>query len=78
MTALPVVRQVWRAGERVMRERSARVALYYAPALDDPLWRAGCAWLGRDPETGRPCSSRDLPDIAAVTADARLTASTPR
>ena len=27
-----------------------RVAVYYAPALDDPLWDAGAAWLGRDPE----------------------------
>ncbi len=29
-----------------------RVALYWAPALSDPLWEAGCAWLGRDPELG--------------------------
>jgi putative phosphonate metabolism protein len=29
-----------------------RVAVYYAPALDDPLWAAGNRWLGRDPETG--------------------------
>ncbi len=32
---------------------TARVAVYYAPALDDPLWAAGCAWLGRDPQTGQ-------------------------
>jgi hypothetical protein len=29
-----------------------RVAVYYAPERDDPLWRAGTQWLGRDPESG--------------------------
>ena len=29
-----------------------RYALYFAPAADHPLWRAGCDWLGRDPESG--------------------------
>ena len=29
-----------------------RAAAFYAPELGDPLWKAGCAWLGRDPETG--------------------------
>jgi len=29
-----------------------RAAIYYAPERTDPLWQAGCAWLGRDPETG--------------------------
>ena len=48
-----------------------RVALYYAPALDDPLWRLGSAWLGRDGETNAPVAQPDLPDIAAVTADPR-------
>ncbi len=51
---------------------SVRVALYYAPALSDPLWPAGCAWLGRDPETAATLAQPDLPDIRAVTADARL------
>ena len=32
---------------------TARAALYYVPDLDDPLWDAGCAWLGRDPASGR-------------------------
>ncbi len=50
----------------------ARVALYYAPATDDPLWKNGCAWLGRDPETGAVLQQPLLPGIAAVTADARL------
>lgn len=26
-----------------------RYAIYWAPEADDPLWQAGCAWLGRDP-----------------------------
>lgn len=26
-----------------------RYALYWAPEPDDPLWQAGCTWLGRDP-----------------------------
>ncbi|GAB0116920.1 DUF1045 domain-containing protein [Acidisoma sp. 7E03] len=29
-----------------------RVAVYYAPEADDPLWDAGTRWLGCDPETG--------------------------
>ena len=28
-----------------------RVAVYWAPELDDPLHAAGSAWLGRDAET---------------------------
>ena len=51
---------------------SARAALYYAPAIDDPLWENGCAWLGRDPETGAALQQPSLPGIAEVTADARL------
>lgn len=34
-----------------------RHAVYFAPAADHPLWRAGCAWLGRDLDgvgAGRP------------------------
>lgn len=48
-----------------------RVGLYYAPAADDPLWQAGTAWLGRDPERDAPCAQPDLPEIAEVTADPR-------
>jgi hypothetical protein len=44
----------------------ARAAAYYAPADDDPLARAAAVWLGR------AGAQPDLPDIAAVTADARL------
>jgi hypothetical protein len=36
-------------------EADARIALYYAPAADDPLWRAGSAWLGRDAITDTRC-----------------------
>ena len=49
----------------------ARVALYYAPQPDDPLFQAGAAWLGHDPETNAPRHQPDLPDIHAITADAR-------
>jgi hypothetical protein len=49
-----------------------RIALYYAPAITDPLWQRACAWLGRDPETNAPCAQPDLPQIAAITASPRL------
>ena len=45
---------------------SFRVAVYYAPDLDDPLWAAGNRWLGRDPETGAVLSRPpgiDIPDL---------------
>ncbi len=43
--------------------------MYYAPETSDPLWRAGCDWLGRDPASGRlyPDASRDT-----LTAEPRL------
>jgi len=48
---------------------TARAAIYYAPATDDPLWTAGCDWLGQDPQTG----SRTLrPDRDPFTEEARL------
>ncbi len=48
---------------------TARAAIYYAPELDDPLWRTGCDWLGRDPASGRayPQAERD-----EITAEPRL------
>ncbi len=49
-----------------------RVAFYYAPAQDDPLWHAATIWLGRDPATGAAFAQPALPDIAAITADARM------
>ena len=48
-----------------------RVAFYYAPQLDDPLWARAAQWLGRDPATNASVAQPDLPDIAAITADAR-------
>lgn len=47
-----------------------RVAVYYAPALQDPLWPAACAWLGWDPERGSAVSGGIIPP--AITADAQL------
>jgi len=35
------------------RAQPARIALYYAPPAMSAWWRAGCEWLGRDPETNR-------------------------
>lgn len=49
----------------------SRVALYYAPADDDPLWTRGVAWLGRDPATGAEITQPDFSGIAAITRDAR-------
>ncbi len=58
----------WRDGGAVMR-----VALYWAPRLDDGLHRLGSSWLGRDAETGAKLPQPALPgfDIAEITADAR-------
>lgn len=47
-----------------------RVALYWAPELDDPLHAAGSAWLGRDAETG--ATLPQTPERAELTADPRL------
>ena len=51
---------------------SIRIALYYAPAIDDLLWQRACRWLCRDPETNAMLAQPDVPQIAAVTASARL------
>lgn len=48
-----------------------RAALYWAPELDDPLHAAGSAWLGRDAETGAALPQPSVPDLHALTADAR-------
>jgi putative phosphonate metabolism protein len=50
----------------------ARVALYYAPHPDDPLFTASAAWLGRDPERDAPVPQPDIAGIAEVTAEPRL------
>ena len=48
-----------------------RVALYYAPAPEDPLWQAGCAWLGRDPQAQHDVPQPNIPGLAAATAAPR-------
>ena len=49
-----------------------RVAVYYAPAPDDPLHRAGAEWLGRDPETGAAVTQPPVAGIADATASPRV------
>ncbi|MGE4481520.1 DUF1045 domain-containing protein [Acidocella sp.] len=44
-----------------------RAALYYAPEETDPLWRAGCAWLGRDAQSGAPVAQPTLPGLPPQT-----------
>ena len=46
-----------------------RAALYYAPLPDDPLWRAGCQWLGRDPAAGEPVQQPAIEGLAGLTAE---------
>ena len=53
-------------------EEPFRVAVYYAPTADDPLFAASTNWLGRDPVTNAPARQPDAPDIAAITDDPRL------
>lgn len=49
-----------------------RVAAYYAPAQDDPLWTLAATWLGRDLETNAPVTQPQISSIAEVTSDARM------
>ncbi len=44
-----------------------RIALYYAPAVQDPLWPAACQWLGWDPEHGLAVPGSPVPP--PLTAD---------
>jgi len=55
-----------------MFSRGARVAAYYAPLPEDPLFALAAAWLGRDPESGAATPQPDIPGIAEVTAEPRL------
>ena len=48
-----------------------RVAVYYVPAPQDPLWSACCAWLGRDPERGQPCVQPPVENIKNLTSNPR-------
>lgn len=45
---------------------AARYAIYFAPPADSPFWRFGCAWLGRDPESGARPERPGLPASAAA------------
>lgn len=47
-----------------------RVAVYWVPERDHPLWQAGCSWLGRDPESGAtfPLPSGVDADVVAEAA----------
>ncbi|RKK05324.1 DUF1045 domain-containing protein [Pseudoroseomonas wenyumeiae] len=52
---------------------TARLALYWAPEVADPLHAAASRWLGRDAETGATFPQEPLPglDIGEITADPR-------
>ncbi|HUZ62218.1 MAG TPA: DUF1045 domain-containing protein [Acetobacteraceae bacterium] len=50
----------------------ARIALFYAPAPRDPLWQAGTAWLGRDPQAASAVPQPDVPGLPEITAEPRL------
>ena len=49
-----------------------RVAVYYVPQSDDPLFADATAWLGRDPASGAPSPQPDIPGILEVTAEPRI------
>lgn len=49
-----------------------RVAVYYTPQPDDPLFAEAATWLGRDPESDAPVPQPDITNIAEVTAEPRL------
>ncbi len=52
---------------------AARYAVYFAPEAASAFWRFGCAWLGRDPETGAaPARPRLSEPVAADWDDASL------
>jgi len=53
-------------------EPDARVAVYYAPLPDDPLFTDAASWLGRDPASDVGSPQPAIPDIAEVTAEPRL------
>ena len=41
----------------------ARFAVYYAPSVESAWWRAGCAWLGRDAQSGARCVPPQPPGL---------------
>jgi len=54
-----------------MLPAGGRVAVYYCPAGDDPLFQAGRHWLGRDPACEETCPQPALTGIEDITAEAR-------
>ncbi len=48
-----------------------RVAVYYAPQSDDPLFADAAAWLGRDPASRAPLPQPGIPGLLEVTAEPR-------
>lgn len=46
-----------------------RVAAYYTPEVSDPLWKAGCSWLGRDAETAAAVRQPNVREIAEITRE---------
>jgi len=49
-----------------MSEQGPRYSIYFAPGVDDPLWRFGCRCIGYDAETGADCP---LPQSPALSQD---------
>jgi putative phosphonate metabolism protein len=49
----------------------SRVAIYYCPDHDDPLYASGASWLGRDPITGAPVPAPSVPGLQEMTAEPR-------
>jgi len=49
-----------------MSGQGPRYAIYYAPDVDDPLWRFGCHCIGYDAETGTDCL---VPQSSALSHD---------
>lgn len=54
-----------------------RYAIYYAPTAEDPVWKLGSEWLGRDAYTGKNINRRNFSGISDEDID-RLTASPAR
>ncbi len=49
-----------------------RVAVYYAPQPDEPLFAEAATWLGRDPESGSSLPQPKIAGIAEATAEPRI------
>ena len=47
-----------------MSEQGPRYAIYYAPDVNDPLWRFGCDCIGYDAEAGTDCAVPQSPTLS--------------